>query len=53
MWHGLEIGGELQNYLACQLALYLLAYESVWIVWLVIVAVEMLTGGIGIGFCVG
>jgi len=55
MWHGCwkcPLATNYKNYLACQLALY--------IYWLtnqfgdcLAVAVEMLTGGIGIGFFVG
>jgi len=38
-----------KNYLLVFPYIYWLA-DQFWIAWLVIVAVEMLTGGIGIGF---
>jgi len=51
MWHGCKCpaGGELQNYLACQLALFTGLRISLGC--LAGNRVEMLTGGIGIGFC--
>jgi len=53
MWHGAGNAPLAANYKIIWPASlpHIFTDESVWIAWLVIVAVEMLTGGIGIGFC--